>query len=97
MSKHVKTNRNFIASVDGYRRPSRKRSTAGAYQVGAKNEKEAAELVKKAIGFGSVKIVRELPDRVLAHGEVKRCVFVGGEKPHYEFAEARHATAPQEG
>ena len=43
-----------IVLVDTYRRPSRKRNTAGRYIVSAKSEKEAVELVQKAIGFGSV-------------------------------------------
>lgn len=43
-----------IVLVDYYRRPSRQRNTEGRYRVGAKTEKEAEELVQKAIGFGSV-------------------------------------------
>lgn len=44
-----------IVLVDAYRRPSRRRNTAGRYRVGAKTEKEAEELVRASIGFGSVK------------------------------------------
>jgi hypothetical protein len=44
-----------IVLVDAYRSPSRRRNTAGRYRVGAKTEKEAEELVRNAIGFGSVK------------------------------------------
>ena len=51
----MKTVKQAIVLVDAYRRPSRKRNTAGRYRVGAKTEKEAEELVRAAIGFGSVK------------------------------------------
>jgi len=51
----MKPIRQAIVLVDAYRRPSRRRNTAGRYRVGAKTEKEAEELVKAAIGFGSVK------------------------------------------
>lgn len=44
-----------IVLVDAYRSPSIRRNTAGRYRVGAKTEKEAEELVRAAIGFGSVK------------------------------------------
>lgn len=44
-----------IVLVDAYRRPSRQRNTEGRYRVGAKTEREAEELVRAAIGFGSVK------------------------------------------
>ena len=47
--------RQAIVLVDAYRRPGRRRNTAGRYRVGAKTEKEAEELVRAAIGFGSVK------------------------------------------
>lgn len=50
----MKEIRQAIVLVDNYRRPSRQRNTNGRYRVGAKTEKEAEELVQKAIGFGSV-------------------------------------------
>lgn len=90
MSHHVKLNRNFIVLVDAWRRPSRQRSTAGRYQVGAKNPREAMELVRKAIGFGSPKVYRECEDRPLAHGVVKYCVSDG---PGWRFEDPVHATA----
>ena len=59
-----------IVLVDAYRRPSRRRNTAGRYRVGAKTEKEAEELVRAAIGFGSVKFYYwERPDST--HQKVK--------------------------
>lgn len=51
----MKEVRQAIVLVDAYRRPERRRNTAGRYRVGAKTEKEAEALVKKAIGFGSVR------------------------------------------
>lgn len=51
----MKPIRQAIVLVDAYRRPSRRRNTAGRYRVGAKTEKEAEELVRTTIGFGSVK------------------------------------------
>ena len=51
----MKTVKQAIVLVDAYRRSSRRRNTAGRYRVGAKTEKEAEELVRAAIGFGSVK------------------------------------------
>ena len=51
----MKTIKQAIVLVDAYRRPSRRRNTAGRYRVGAKTKKEAEELVRAAIGFGSVK------------------------------------------
>lgn len=47
---------NYICLVDSYRRPSRKRNTAGRYRVGAKSETEAKRLLQAAIGFGSVMV-----------------------------------------
>lgn len=51
----MKPVRQAIVLVDAYRRPELRRNTAGRYRVGAKTEKEAEELVRTAIGFGSVK------------------------------------------
>ncbi len=44
-----------IVLVDDHRSALRRRNTAGRYRVGAKTEKEAEELVRTVIGFGSVK------------------------------------------
>jgi len=49
----MKEIRQAIVLVDNHRSPSMQRNTAGRYRVGAKTEKEAEELVRKAIGFGS--------------------------------------------
>jgi hypothetical protein len=59
----MKPIRQAIVVVDAYRRPSRRRNTAGRYRVGAKTEKEAVSLVRAAIGFGSVEFLGwERPD-----------------------------------
>ena len=51
----MKQVRQAIVLVDAYRRPGRRRNTAGRYRVGAKTEEEAENLVRAVIGFGSVK------------------------------------------
>lgn len=51
----MKTIRQAIVLVDAYKSPLKRHNTAGRYRVGAKTEKEAEELVRAAIGFGSVK------------------------------------------
>lgn len=83
--KHFK---NFIVIVDGYRRPSRKRNTAGMYRVGAKTKEEARELVQQAIGFGSVLVYREDPKLVVPYGKVRIVSPDGSLKP------ARKANTP---
>lgn len=59
----MKQTNQYICLVDHYRRPSRRRNTAGRYRVGAKSPMEAKKLVQKAIGFGSVQVYykEELP------------------------------------
>ena len=70
----MKEVRQAIVLVDAYRRPSRRRNTAGRYRVGAKNEKEAETLVQKAIGFGSAKFYYwdsdESPNKKAAYKQV---------------------------
>ncbi len=68
--------RQAIVLVDAYRRSSRRRNSAGRYRVGAKTEKEAEELVRKTIGFGSVKFYywehEDAPTKKVAYKEVVR-------------------------
>lgn len=52
----MKPIRQYIILVDDGKPPHLRHSTAGRYRVGAKTEKEAVKLVRKAIGFGSVKL-----------------------------------------
>lgn len=80
MSK-AKGSRTFVCLVDNYRRPSRRRNTAGRYLVGAKDEKEAKELLQKAVKFGSVQVYYEVEketgdDKFLTRGQIQR-VFSG--------------------
>lgn len=101
--------RQFICLVDSYRRPSRKRNTAGRYQVGARDKKEAKKFLKERIGFGSVLVYYEdkNPELVLQRGQMVRVQIPGAhaflspgapgvsDKPLY--LPVRHATAPQKG
>lgn len=93
MSKN-KTVKQFVLVVDSYRRPSRQRSTQGRYRVGAKNAAHAKEILKKAIGFGSINVLYEdespAPGHVLAMGVCRK------ETPGQGLVPVRHATAPQE-
>lgn len=52
----------YVCVVDGYRRPSRRRNTFGRYRVAARDEREAKDLLKKAVGFGSVQVLYEDTD-----------------------------------
>ena len=95
----MKTIKQAIVLVDAYRNPSRKRNTAGRYRVGAKTEKEAEELVRTVIGFGSVKFYYwEREDSI--HPKVKYKEVVK-EIPSsrlvdttYSYEKPRHACAP---
>ena len=57
----MKSNYNrYICVVDSYRRPSRRRNTAGRYLVCAKTEKQAKDILQEKIGFGSVQILYQV-------------------------------------
>lgn len=58
----MKTVKNYICIVDGYRRASRQRNTAGRYRVGAKTKKEAKLFLQSVIGFGSIQVYYEDTD-----------------------------------
>lgn len=76
-----------------------KRNTAGRYRVGAKTEKEAEELVRAAIGFGSVKFYywekEDSPHPKVEYKEVvkeipnSRLADMG-----YTYEQPRHACDP---
>lgn len=99
----------YICLVDSYRRPSRKRNTAGRYQVGARDEKEARKFLKDRIGFGSIVVlcVDENPEKILQRGQMVKVHIPGarmlqpGETVEdfmarrIEYLQVRHATAPQ--
>lgn len=89
--------KNYIVLVDTYRRPSRRRNTAGRYRVGAKNPKEAKQLVQEAIGFGSVSVYYEAPDLLAGYKQVFVEQWTPGVKENLGFilVPAHHATAPQ--
>ena len=58
----MKTVSNYILLVDAYRRPSRQRNTSGRYRVGAKTEKEAVQLLREKIKFGSIQVYYRCSD-----------------------------------
>ncbi len=95
----MKTIKQAIVLVDAYRRPSRRRNTAGRYRVGAKTEKEAVELVRAVIGFGSVKFYHwEREDSTQPKVKYKEVVK---EIPNsrladttYSYEKPRHACEP---
>ena len=80
--------KNFIVCVDGYRRLSRKRNTAGTYRVGAKTREEAIRLVQQAIKFGSPMVTRESLETLVPYKEVRRIAPDGSLLP------VRRATDP---
>lgn len=90
MAKKKSVN-NYILLVDNYRRPERKRNTAGRYRVGAKSEKEAVKLLRNKIGFGSIQVYYKCNenDIKIANGMVVKETTAG-------FQPSRHATAPIE-
>lgn len=90
MAKKKNVN-NYILLVDNYRRPERRRNTAGRYRVGAKSEKEAVKLLRDKIGFGSIQVYYKCNDNdiKIANGIVVKETPIGPQPP-------RHATAPIE-
>lgn len=91
----MKTIKQAIVVVDSYRRPSRSRNTAGRYRVGAKTEKEAEELVRDAIGFGSVKFYYwEREDSIQPKVKYKEVVKEIPSYTGYSYEKPRHACEP---
>lgn len=88
----MKPNRNFIVLVDQYRRPSRKRNTAGRYRVGAKDAKEAQRLVREKIGFGSAQVYYESKDVTVPYGQVM--MEINFHEGAFDLVPARHANDP---
>ena len=72
----MKSVNNYILLVDSHRRPSRRRNTSGRYRVGAKTEKEAIELLRQKIKFGSIQVYYkcnpkcEKPENMVDYKEV---------------------------
>lgn len=81
----------FICLVDGFRRSSRKRNTAGRYLVGAKTAKEAEKLLRAKIKFGSIKVyyVATKPENPM---EYKQICF---DPAVYGYREVMSALAPR--
>lgn len=86
--------RQYVCLVDGYRRPSRRRNTAGRYRVAARDARHAEQLLRKAIGFGSVKVYYEADPKdcrvVLPMGQCRK------ELPNGQLVQVRRATDPLE-
>ena len=90
----MKEVRQAIVLVDTHRRLSRMRNTAGRYRVGAKTEKEAVALVRKAVGFGSVQFYfwdKKNVCGTVPYKSVVKEVFDGGGK--WKFESPLHALA----
>lgn len=81
----MKEIKNYVLIVDGHRRPSRKRNTAGRYRVGAKCPNEAIKLLREKIGFGSIKVLYEDTHKVIPvkYKEVLYESVDGVEIPHH--------------
>lgn len=86
MSKHKVRANTYIVLVDSHRGwDCWKRQTQGRYRVGAKSPEDAEEILRKRIGFGSIRTYYKTnPDDLpqLERGEIIREVF----------GEVRHAT-----
>lgn len=71
------------------------RNTEGRYRVAAKSEKEAIELLREKIGFGSIQVYYEdknsKPEKMLKYKEVKKET-----QRNTVLEEVKHATAPIE-
>lgn len=95
MGKPVK---NYICIVDGYRRPSRKRNTAGRYRVGAKTEAEAKKQLQQAIGFGSIQVYYEDTNpKTCQIAKLGECFLEKSVGPDFERIPVRHANNPIKG
>ena len=98
----MKEVRQAIVLVDAHRRPSERHSTAGRYRVDAKTEKEAEELVRKTIGFGSVQFYYwedksyPVPAQKAKYKRVLKeipCTHLADTK--YTYEQPRHACSPR--
>lgn len=93
----MKPIKNYVLLVDSYRRPDRRRNTAGRYRVGAKTPEEAVRLLRAVIGFGSIRVHFEANDVSVGYKEVVQEVF-DMSKPGavFKHVEPHHANAPRE-
>ena len=90
-----------IVLVDRYTPRDKKHSTCGRYRVGAKTEKEAVQLVRDAIGFGSIQFyyweAEDAPTEKVAYKQVVKEEYdkeLGDDYP-FRYEEAKHACAPR--
>lgn len=65
----------YVLVVDTHRKPSMRRNTYGRYLVGAKSEKEAVKLLRKAIGFGSIKVSHIDTEQIVNYKTVTKEIF----------------------
>lgn len=97
----MKEIKNYILVVDSYRRPERRRNTAGRYRVGAKTREEAVDLLQAKIGFGSIRVyyqvipgMHDYDGPMVGYKEVVRLVPDRDRPGYFRYEEPRHATAP---
>ena len=90
-----------IVLVDRYTPRDKKHSPCGRYRVGAKTEKEAVQLVRDAIGFGSIQFyyweAEDAPTEKVAYKQVVKEEYdkeLGDDYP-FRYEEAKHACAPR--
>lgn len=97
----MKEVRQYICLVDNYRRPSRKRNTAGRYRVAAKSPDEAVKLLREKIGFGSIQVYYDSTDydkpenKIPYKSVVREYITVENGKIIETFGEVLHANAPR--
>lgn len=82
----------YVVLVDWHNRY--KHNTAGRYLVGANSEKEAKDMLQKAIGFGSVQVyycatddgyrLTNSCDALMSYGQMQKVDFVNSGKGHIE-------------
>lgn len=104
----MKPVKQYVLIVDGWRgviqsrnvfvkkdEPLYKRNTAGRYRVAAKTEKEAIELLRDKIGFGSIQVFFEdknpKPDYILPYKKVMKEDYI-----NKRLVEPKHAVSPLE-
>jgi hypothetical protein len=96
----MKATHNYILLVDNHRRPSRQRNTAGRYRVCAKDEKQAAELLREKIGFGAIHVYYQCRDddknNLPYKSVMKEESYIEDNRVKMRFVEPHHATAPRQ-
>lgn len=87
----VDNRRNCVSNGEGELKHLYRRNTAGRYRVAAKTEKEAIELLREKIGFGSIQVYYEDKNSnyILPYKEVKQEYFINGKS---QLQNVKHAT-----